>query len=419
MKTKITVITYLFLFVLSNAFALQPEQILVIVNSDISESVQIADYYCSKRSVPVANILALPLGSTLSDKISRADYDKLLIPSIRKKLAEPGFIGNIRCLLTTYGVPIKVGKIPPLKTEQHLLPSLKEKLRREKTKIEQARPLDKNIAAKQKKKDKIKLARIQSQIDRIMSKETGAAVDSELSMIMFNDYDLYRWQKNWLKLKAPYWDFKSLMVCRLDGPAPQIAKSLIDKALAAEKTGLKGTAYIDSGYAIGKDKDSAYAKFDEYLIQTAGNLKHRKGIKVVENRTKDLFALGACPDTAIYCGWYSLQKYVDAFDFVDGAIGYHIASWEAIDIRDPNSTQWCPAMLKDGITATLGPVAEPYLNAFPKPNEFFNELFNGYCLVEAYYRTKPFNSWQMILIGDPLYRPFVKPNPYYVPGQQF
>ena len=34
------------------------------------------------------------------------------------------------------------------------------------------------------------------------------------------------------------------------------------------------------------------------------------------------------------------------------------------------------------------------------------ELFNGNSLAEAYYRTKPFNSWQLVLIGDPLYRPF-------------
>ncbi|MGB2865090.1 MAG: TIGR03790 family protein [Sedimentisphaerales bacterium] len=67
----------------------------------------------------------------------------------------------------------------------------------------------------------------------------------------------------------------------------------------------------------------------------------------------------------VYCGWYSLKKYVDAFEFVDGAIGYHIASFEAVNLRDPNSSQWCPSMLIDGITATFGAVSEPYLHSFP------------------------------------------------------
>jgi len=65
-------------------------------------------------------------------------------------------------------------------------------------------------------------------------------------------------------------------------------------------------------------------------------------------------------------------------------------------------------MLKDGIAATLGPVNEPYLHAFPDPRAFFGALFDGRCLVEAYYLTQPFNSWQMLLIGDPLYTPFPK-----------
>jgi uncharacterized protein (TIGR03790 family) len=63
-------------------------------------------------------------------------------------------------------------------------------------------------------------------------------------------------------------------------------------------------------------------------------------------------------------------------------------------------------MLEDGITATMGAVAEPYLFAFPRPEEFFSQLLEGASLVEAFYRTKRFNSWQLVLIGDPLYRPF-------------
>ena len=37
---------------------------------------------------------------------------------------------------------------------------------------------------------------------------------------------------------------------------------------------------------------------------------------------------------------------------------------------------------------------------------FFEALVSGqYCLVECYYRAKPYNSWMMVLVGDPLYRP--------------
>ena len=223
-------------------------------------------------------------------------------------------------------------------------------------------------------------------------------------MVLFDPYELYRWQPNKLSYKLPYWDFRSLMVSRLDGPGIQIARNLIDKAITAERNGLRGIAYIDSGHP--KTSNPIFAKYDLSLRDTASMIRNRTKIPVKQEQTNALFAPGQAPFTAIYCGWYSLEKYIDAFTFVDGAIGYHIASFEAINLRDPNSTQWCPAMLKDGVTATLGPVAEPYLGAFPLPKDFFSELLEGRCLVEAYYRTKPFNSWQFLLIGDPLYSPF-------------
>jgi uncharacterized protein (TIGR03790 family) len=195
------------------------------------------------------------------------------------------------------------------------------------------------------------------------------------------------------------------MVSRLDGPGKDIAMGLIDKAIAAEKTGLKGNAYFDSRFGDGKGA-SQYAEYDTSIQKAASIIEDRTDFKVVQEKTGKLFTPEQCPDTALYCGWYSLKKYIDAFDFVTGAVGYHIASFEAVSLRDPTSSQWCPAMLRDGITATIGSVAEPYLGAFPRPDEFFAELIRGRCLVEAYYRTKPYNSWHMLLIGDPLYVPF-------------
>jgi len=122
-----------------------------------------------------------------------------------------------------------------------------------------------------------------------------------------------------------------------------------------------------------------------------------------------LFEKGECRDTALYCGWYSLARYVDAFSFSPGAVGYHIASGECTTLKQPGSQVWCKRMLEEGVAATLGPVGEPYVNAFPVPEVFFQVLTNGYlCLAECYQVSLPFLSWKMILIGDPLYRPFAR-----------
>ena len=128
---------------------------------------------------------------------------------------------------------------------------------------------------------------------------------------------------------------------------------------------------------------------------------------VVVNDKPELFKPGECPDAALYCGWYSLAKYVDAFTWQKGAVGYHIASAECSTLKQKNSQVWCKKMLESGVAATLGPTSEPYLQAFPIPEIFFGLLLDGQLsLAECYALSKPFWSWQMVLIGDPLYRPF-------------
>jgi len=504
------------------ALAIEPNEILVIANGNNPAFVRIARHYCKKRGVPEKNILKLDLKPELTDDISRSDYEKLVARPVRAKLADPNFSDTIKCLLTVYGVPFRVGPREMLGDEQKNLgplgdmvrgkmkelkevvgqlevltgtkcevlhaadnkPSVKKVMRELDSYVEESyskieameddpektRHLRKwlglysNIygrsktrqaakskaglafrltpAAQKEIKESMKLferarerkwgfekriqggfyrkletvaglggllLRLDADIGNIKGTETGASVDSELSMVMFDDYELYRHQPNELKDRLFWTDTTTIMVSRLDGPGEDIAAALVDKAVLAEQNGLKGIACIDSGYSK-KKKNALYVEYDQSLHQTASLLAEHTQMKVVHEQTAGLFAPGTCPNTALYCGWYSLKRYVDAFDFACGAVGFHIASWEAVNLRDPQSTQWCPAMLSDGITATMGAVAEPYLAAFPKPDRFFGQLINGKCLAEAFYRTKPYNSWQMLLIGDPLYTPFKRVN---------
>jgi len=391
----------------SIGFALKPEEILVIANRQIADSEKIAEYYCEKRNIPKKNIIYLALGYNPSETIGRDDYERSLALPIRRELQRK-IPGEIRCLVTTYGIPIKVGPRGLLPGMGGKLNELKLQISEEKQKLEQLEQLselDQKEVSTQKKQINQKIAQMQLEIDRISGKETNASVDSELSMVLFQPYDLYRWQPNMLMGDVLGLDFRTVMVSRLDGPSYEIIKGLIDKAIRAEQIGLKGIAYIDSR---GFKQEDLHSQFDQSLRDLATFIRWSTKMTIKEEETGQLFAPGSCPQTAVYCGWYSLKKYVDAFDFVDGAVGFHIASFEAQHIRDPNSSTWCAAMLANGITATLGPVDEPYLHTFPQPKAFFAELFKGGCLVEAYYYANPFNSWQFVLIGDPLYRPFRK-----------
>ncbi len=412
MTAGVRTIILIVLICCGRALALEPVEILVVANADIPESGRIARYYGDKRAIPRQNILELPLGAELRNSISREDYETRLAGPVRRKFFNDRLLGKIKCLLTIYGVPIKVGGRGLLAEQEGKLRELESQIDKENEKIDQLEQ-KKAKSTRAYKEAKKRLARLKLSIDRINGRETNASVDSELSLALYDKYELYRWQPNILSKKVSNVDpvrlaqarISVLMVSRLDGPSPEIATGLVDKALSAEETGLKGTAYFDLRGLGGKD---LYSHYDRSLHNLAAFTRSEMKMPAKQERTGKLFAPGSCPQTAIYCGWYSLRKYIDAFDFVDGAVGYHIASFEAVNLRDPNTGQWCASLLQDGITATLGPVAEPYLHTFPEPREFFGELYEGKCLVEAYYRTKPFNSWQMLLVGDPLYRPFKK-----------
>ena len=391
-------------------YALEPNEILLVVNSEIAASGRIADYYCQKRAVPAENILVMPLGKQLTTTISRDDYNKKLAGPIRTALNSDKFKGKIKCLLTTYGVPIVAagrGQMPGRENDLKQVRQLIEQVNKLLEKPKESNTLTVVLSPTERKLAESRLAQYQMIEDIIVGKETSASVDSELSMVLFPEYELYRWQVNRLQKTADANESaaipRTLMVSRLDGPGEKIATGLIDKAISAEGTSLKGVAYFDSR---GLTDSGPYGIYDQSLRDLTVLTKLRTKLPVVQESTSKLFAAGDCPQTAIYCGWYSLKKYVDAFDFVDGAVGFHIASFEAANLRDPNASTWCPAMLADGITATLGSAEEPYLQSFPKPEDFFGQLYDGFCLVDAYYRRNPFNSWRLFLIGDPLYKPF-------------
>lgn len=114
----------------------------------------------------------------------------------------------------------------------------------------------------------------------------------------------------------------------------------------------------------------------------------------------------ACRCASLYIGWYKLRAYDAVFSFNPGSIGYHRASAEALSVHDPAERGWCKNALEHEVTATLGSVGEPYLDAFPEPERFTTLLLTGkYALAEVYYLTSRYVSWRTVLFGDPLYNP--------------
>jgi len=251
------------------------------------------------------------------------------------------------------------------------------------------------------------------EVERYRQEDSQASVDSELAMLWWEagTYPLAGRIPNPWYMGYPadlkQWPFPVLMVSRIDAPTVAIARKMIDQAIATEGKGLTGNIYVDARGMKGGSPLS-YGHYDTNLQEFAKGMSGIKDMTVILENTEQRFSQpGQAPDVSLYVGWYHLRNYEDAFTFRPGSIGYHIASGEAVSIHNPKEPGWCKNALERGITVTLGPVREPFLDAFPLPTEFFGLLYSGqYSLVEAYALSSRYLSWQMVLLGDPLYRPW-------------
>jgi uncharacterized protein (TIGR03790 family) len=143
------------------------------------------------------------------------------------------------------------------------------------------------------------------------------------------------------------------------------------------------------------------------LLAAAGGMEAQTTIPVTVNRGPEMFAAGSCPDAALYCGWYSLGKYVESLKLNRGAVAFHAGGDEAAGLHDAGSQRWCRRLLESGAAATLGAAFGDEPGAFPLPNQFFGMLTQSdLTLAECAWRTQPYASWSLVVIGDPLYRPF-------------
>ncbi|HTL15857.1 MAG TPA: TIGR03790 family protein, partial [Patescibacteria group bacterium] len=202
--------------------------VVVIYNSKMKESKQVADYYAQKRDVPAAQVMGFALPET--ETISRGDYvEKLEKPLLKqleakglfvmgsnsipsKGVANPGgrrvAAARIRYAVLCYGVPLKISPDPDLK--EVVAEQLEAQLRRNE-------------------------ASVDSQLTILPLSELGPPWAGPVTNPFFGTTNAAMLQPT----------NGILLVTRLDGPTAEIARGLVDKAMQAEAEGLWGRAYVD------------------------------------------------------------------------------------------------------------------------------------------------------------------------------
>jgi uncharacterized protein (TIGR03790 family) len=366
------------------------DRVVIVANANAPDSIAIAKHYADVRGVPRENIVALgmPVAETISWKefvttiwrpleeilVKRGWIDAIpmdLFDDVgRRKYAVSGH--RIAALITCRGVPLRIDNDPSLFKE------------------------------------------VPPFTDHSEFRTNRGAVDSELSLLAQSDYPINASIPNPLFGNGHPTDgarAQVVEVSRLDGPSTDDAMHLVDLAVAAERTGLLGRAYVDIA--------GSYENGNRWLERTA-SIIDAMGFDLTTGRGPGTFPSAARIDAPVlYFGWYAQDLNgpfaLPGFRFPAGAIAVHIHSYSAHTLRS-RSEGWCGPFLARGVTATLGNVFEPYLEFLHRPDLFMEALARGDTLVSAAYYALPVLSWQSIVVGDPLYRPFATPLPDQLRG---
>ncbi|MBD3236288.1 MAG: TIGR03790 family protein, partial [Candidatus Eisenbacteria bacterium] len=324
------------------AEALDPSEIVVIANRAVPESVDLARYYMASRRIPPENVI--PIRTTTEESIDREAYRREIAGPVLLRLGALSSTATVRCLVLVYGIPLRIRPPAPSEAEEAEIERLRRTLR----------PLQDYLETHEEAEDRDEVTaaidELRRQIEQLTGSDTRAAVDSEIALVLKGGYPLEGWLPNphfpaFREQQTLLRRSEVLMVSRLDGPDPSAVRRMIDDAAAAEQAGLTGRAYFDARWVRPETKQlSGYALYDAAIHHAAELVERRGRMEVTVDDRARLFQEGECPQAALYCGWYRLSQYVDAFEWVPGSVGFHIASGECTTLKKPESQVWCKRM---------------------------------------------------------------------------
>ncbi len=365
------------------------ESVAVLFNSESKDSREVAEHYALRRGIPEDRLIGLPLPE--SEVISRSNYTaRLELPLVaelrRRGLLEireelrpateraPGRVlevvhgAKVRTLVVCYGVPLRVSEDPARREPEAA--QVPEQLRRNEAAVDAeltALPL---------------LLAGQLRTGPILNPWLGAT----------NAADLH--PANGV-----------FIVGRLDGPTVQLAKALVDKALEAEEQGLLGRGYFD----IRSIAEGPYVPGDLWISNAWKVVSHYGHDTYLDTRPETLGPGFPLSHVAFYAGWYDANvsgPFLPArLEFMPGAVAYHLHSFSAPTLKSADQG-WVGPLVARGVTAAMGTVAEPYLDGTPDIGLCLARLlYSGFTWGESAVVSQRFLSWQLTVVGDPLYRP--------------
>jgi uncharacterized protein (TIGR03790 family) len=356
------------------AAAQTADNLLLIINDPSPASVQVGEYYAQKRKVASDHIVHI--NTVVSDTVARAEYLRAVEAPIGTWLSSHGLQDRVLYLVLAKGVPLRIAGTGGLEGT---------------------------------------VASVDSELTLLYQKLLGIQVPVAGRVV--NPYFLGQRPiaeaRSFTRFAAD-----TYLVTRLDGFSVDDVRKLIDRSTAPST---EGSIVLDEK-ATSVDRGG-----DSWLQEAADRLKQAGAGDRTTLETTRAIASVAGPVIGYY-SWGSndpanQRRHLD-LQFVNGAIAGTFVSTDGRTFDEP-PPDWKPSdpsgrgpgfggsfqsltgdLVRDGITGVSGHVAEPYLDATIRPQILFPAYLAGFNLAESFYLGMPFLSWQTIIVGDPLCRPF-------------
>jgi uncharacterized protein (TIGR03790 family) len=356
------------------AFAQSAANVLVVVNEASADSVAIGDHYARARGVPAEQILRLTLDA--ADDIDRTSFNARIHVPIVSWLQRHAAQDRILYLVLAKGIPLRIrgtaGRTGTTSSVDSELALLYRRL------VGQVVPVD-------------------GRVDNPYF--LGTATVDQARPFTREAHDIY-------------------LVTRLDGFTARDVTALVDRAL---KPSRGGRILLDQKTGAGSDAGNVW------LEQAASRLRAGGAAERVVLDSTDR-AIGGEQDVLGYYSWGSNDAAITArrlgLGFVPGAIAATYVSTDGRTFTEPPASwsvgKWLDRssffagspqslagdLIREGVTGVAAQVAEPYLDASIRADILFPAYLAGFTLAESFYLAMPFLSWQTIVVGDPLCRPF-------------
>ena len=337
------------------------ENVLLVVNKNDPLSRQIADYYRPRRAVPLKNVCLI--STTSGEEISWNVFEEQIETPIGDCLTKNGLTESVLYLVTTMGVPLKVDGAGSGALAEH--------------------------------------ASVDSELTLLYSKLKGGKYPRPGGVP--NPFFMQR------DAVFGHPQFPMYLVTRLAAYDFADVKGMIDRSLKAHN---RGKFVIDLNAP--KDEPGNNWLRNAAMLLPKDRVTLDATVNVLYNQT----------DVIGYAAWgsnddYRKQRWLH-FQWLPGAIAAEYVSTSARTMKRPPDawtyTTWedkqhyyagspqglVADLIHDGASAASGNAYEPYLAGCARPDYLLPAYFEGRNMVESFYLSLIYLSWQSVILGDPL-----------------